>query len=159
MVRLDARQKRGSTAPHVFGHNGGHQGFYKEHIMSKDQPISLSEFIWQVKKDLLDRQLSKDDPVPLFAIDEIEVEVSVTASREAEGSAGLNLTILGVGLEAGGTGTVGKENAQTVRIKMTPLLSKAELYERLPDHIKAEIGRKSQTTVLRGDKMNTPDSA
>ena len=127
--------------------------------MSKDQPISLSEFIFQVKKDLLDKQLSKDDPVPLFAIDEIEVEVSVTASREAEGKAGLNLTILGVGLEAGGTGTVGKENAQTVRVKLSPLLSKAELFEQLPDHVKQEIRRKSTTTVLRGERTSTPDSA
>jgi hypothetical protein len=127
--------------------------------MSKDQPVSLSEFIFQVKKDLLNKQLSKDDPVPLFAIDEIEVEVSVTATREAEGKAGLNLTILGVGLEAGGTGTVGKENAQTVRVKLSPLLSKAELFEQLPDHVKQEIKRKSSTAVMRGDKISTPDSA
>ncbi len=127
--------------------------------MPNNQPISLSEFIFQVKKDLLDRQLSKGDPVPLFAIDEIEVEVSVTASREAAGSAGLNLTILGVGLEAGGTGTVGKENAQTVRVTMSPLLSKAELFEQLPENVKQEITRKSSTVVMRGDRTSTPDSA
>jgi hypothetical protein len=127
--------------------------------MSKDQPISLSEFIFQVKKDLLDKQLSKDDPVPLFAIDEIEVEVGVTATREAEGNAGLNLTILGVGLEAGGKGTVGKENAQTVRVKLSPLLSKEELFEQLPDSVKQEIRRKSSTVVMRGDRTGTPDSA
>lgn len=127
--------------------------------MSNDQPISLSEFIFQVKKDLLEKHVSKDDPVPLFAIDEVEVEVSVTASREAEGKAGLNLTILGVGLEAGGTGTVGKENVQTVRVTMTPLLSKAEIFEQLPEHIKHEIRRKMPNVMVRGDQTSTPDSA
>lgn len=54
----------------------------EEKIMSNDQPISLSEFIFQMKKDLLDKQLSKDDPVPLFTIDGIEIEIGMTATHK-----------------------------------------------------------------------------
>ena len=68
-------------------------------MTDKEQAIGLSQFICQVKKDLLSQQFTKDDPIPLFAIDEIEVEVAVTATREVKGGAkaGINLTIVGLG--------------------------------------------------------------
>ena len=123
------------------------------------QPILLSEFIFQVKQDLLDKQFSAEDPVPLFAIDEIEIEVGVTATREAEGNTGLNLTIFGIGLEAGGTGTVGKENAQTVRIKLTPLLTKEEWLSTLSPEQLQRIKAKSGEVLTRGEQVRELDAA
>ena len=47
------------------------------------KPIGLAELIYQVKRELLNPDIRKDDPVPLFAVDEIELEVAVSISREA----------------------------------------------------------------------------
>jgi hypothetical protein len=83
------------------------------------KPIGLTELIYQVKRELLSSESRKDDPVPLFAVDEIELEVAVTLSRE--GQAGINIQVLNVG------GGASREDAQTVRVRLKPLLSREEL--------------------------------
>ena len=57
---------------------------------AKDEPksIGLTELIYQVKRELLGSESRQNDPVPLFAVDEIELEVAITVSRE--GQAGIN---------------------------------------------------------------------
>jgi hypothetical protein len=75
--------------------------------------------IYQVKRELLNPEGRKDDPVPLFAVDEIELEVAVSISRE--GQAGISIQVLNVG------GGASREEAQTVRVKLKPLLSREEL--------------------------------
>ncbi len=57
--------------------------------------------------------------MPLFAVDEIELEVAVRISRD--GQAGINIQVLNLG------GGVSREDAQTVRVRLKPLLSREEL--------------------------------
>jgi hypothetical protein len=104
--------------------------------------ISLAEFIHQVKEDLLKEQFVGGGQVPLVAIQEIEVEVSVVASREAGGGAkaGLKLSVPGLG-EAGGElageGKLGRANTQMVRVKLNPLLNTEQLLAQMsPEELK-----------------------
>jgi hypothetical protein len=83
------------------------------------KPIGLTELIYQVKRELLNADGREDDPVPLFAVEEIELEVAVTVSRE--GQAGINIHVFNVG------GSASREDAQTVRVKLKPLLSHEQL--------------------------------
>ncbi len=81
-------------------------------------PIGLSELIYQVKQDLLNDS-KEDDPVPLFAVEEIQVEAAVVISRS--GNAGIDIKVFSMG--AG----VSKEDTQTVRVTLRPLRSREEL--------------------------------
>ncbi len=83
------------------------------------KPIGLTELIYQVKRELLSAESRQNDPVPLFAVDEIELELAVKVSRE--GQAGVNIQVLNVG------GGASRENAQTVKVTLKPLRSREEL--------------------------------
>jgi len=83
------------------------------------KPIGLTELIYQVKRELFSSGSRQDDPVPLFAVDEIELEVAVTVSRE--GQAGINIQVLNLG------GGASRADAQTVRVKLKPLRTREEL--------------------------------
>jgi hypothetical protein len=83
------------------------------------KPIGLTELIYQVKQELLSTESRQNDPVPLFAVDEIELELAVKVSREGE--AGINIQVLSVG------GGASRENAQTVRVTLKPLRTREEL--------------------------------
>jgi hypothetical protein len=83
------------------------------------KPIGLTELIYQVKRELLTPESRQNDPVPLFAVDEIELELAITVRRE--GQAGINVQVFSVGC---GTS---REDAQTVRVTLKPLRSREEL--------------------------------
>jgi hypothetical protein len=76
-------------------------------------PIGLTDLIYQVKRELLSGDSHADDPVPLFAVEEIQVEVAVAVSRSGEG--GINIQVFSI--DAG----VSKEDTQTVRVTLRPL--------------------------------------
>jgi hypothetical protein len=86
---------------------------------TEPKPIGLTELIYQVKRELLTAESRQNDPVPLFAVDEIELELAFTVSRE--GQAGINIQVLNVG------GGASREDAQTVRVTLKPLRSREEL--------------------------------
>jgi hypothetical protein len=88
---------------------------------AKDEPksIGLTELIYQVKRELLSSESRQNDPVPLFAVDEIELEVAITVSRE--GQAGINIQVFSLG------GGASRADAQTVRVKLKPLRTREEL--------------------------------
>lgn len=81
--------------------------------------IGLNEFIYKVKQDLLRPSPDLVDPVPIFAVDEIQLEVSVTVRKEGQG--GINIQVLNVGT------VVAKENVQVVRVTLKPLRTREEL--------------------------------
>lgn len=93
---------------------------------TESKPIGLTELIYQVKRELLSAESRQYDPVPLFAVDEIELELAVTIGREGE--AGINIQVLNVG------GGASREDAQTVRVKLKPLRSREELIADLKEH-------------------------
>jgi hypothetical protein len=86
---------------------------------TESRPIGLTELIYQVKRELLSAESRQNDPVPLFAVDEIELELAVTVSLE--GQAGINIHVLNVDSSAS------REHAQTVRVRLKPLRSREEL--------------------------------
>lgn len=88
---------------------------------TKDEPksIGLTELIYQVKRELLSSESRQNDPVPLFVVDEIELEVAITVSRE--GQAGINIQVFSLG------GGASRADAQTVRVKLKPLRTREEL--------------------------------
>ncbi len=141
--------------------------------MSKTKPIGLSEFIQQVKRDLLDEQFIDAEGVPLVAINEIEVEVSVVATREGGGSAkggakaGLKLSVPGfgeVGGELGGElgmeGKLSRANTQIVRVKLGPLVNTEKLLAGMKPEELEKIQAQARKYLARsGDRASTPDTA
>jgi hypothetical protein len=90
---------------------------------SDSESIGLTELIYKVKQELLDPGSRQADPVPLFAVGEIELEIAVSVSRE--GKAGINIQVLDLG------GGVSKAEAQIVRVTLKPLLTRDELVAEL----------------------------
>jgi hypothetical protein len=83
----------------------------------------LTDLIYQVKKELLSPESRRADPVPLFSVEAIELEVAVSVRRE--GQAGVNIQVLSAG------GGVAREDAQTVRVTLRPLRTREELIAEL----------------------------
>ncbi len=81
------------------------------------QEIGLQELIYQVKKELL--MPSGEDPVPLFYVEAVDLELSVAARKE--GQAGVKLYVVDIG------GGGGQERAQMVRVSLRPLYSQQEM--------------------------------
>ena len=79
--------------------------------------IGLRELIYQVKKELLTQ--SPDDPVPLFYVEGVDLELRVTARKE--GQAGVKIYVVDIG------GEIGQEQAQTVRVSLRPLYTREEM--------------------------------
>jgi hypothetical protein len=117
------------------------------------KPIGLVELIYQVKRELLNPDSRKDDPVPLFAVDEIELELAVSISRE--GQAGINIQVLNL------SGGASREDAQTVRVKLKPLLSREELLAVLQKRnpgLFAAVTDESQALLKGGQPSGQPPS-
>jgi hypothetical protein len=115
------------------------------------KPIGLTELIYQVKRELLSSGSRQDDPVPLFAVDEIELEVAVTVSRE--GQAGINIQVLNVG------GGASRADAQTVRVKLKPLRTREELIadlQKRDPHLFDTMTEESLNLLKGGQAANSP---
>ena len=115
------------------------------------KPIGLTELIYQVKRELLSSESRQDDPVPLFAVDEIELEVAVTVSRE--GQAGINIQVLSVG------GGASRADAQTVRVKLKPLRTREELIadlQKRDPHLFDTMTEESLNLLKGGQAANAP---
>ena len=119
-------------------------------MTDKIETIGLAEYIDKVKQDL--KQFSVDDKDKWLVIEEIEIEFSVVATKEGGGSGKLSFK-LGVpmvgetGVEVGGEGKLGREKVQTVRLKLSPLLDKAQIIEALSEEQKIDI---TDTTLASG---------
>ena len=81
------------------------------------EEIGLQELLYQVKKELLAQ--SPDDPVPLFYVEGVDLELSITARKEAQ--AGVKIYVVDIG--GGGS----QEREQTVRVSLRPLYSREEM--------------------------------
>lgn len=120
---------------------------------AKDEPksIGLTELIYQVKRELLSSESRQNDPVPLFAVDEIELEVAITVSRE--GQAGINIQVFSLG------GGASRADAQTVRVKLKPLRTREELIadlQKRDPHLFDTITKESLLRLLKGGQADKP---
>jgi len=92
------------------------------YLDNKDS-ISLSDLIYWVKKELFLPLEKNENPVPLFMIDEITVEVNFVVSGASKG--GFDLKV--VSLE----GDVSEERVQKATVHMRPIIPMSVLSERL----------------------------
>jgi len=81
------------------------------------EEIGLQELLHQVKQELLAQ--SPDDPVPLFYVEGVDLELSVRVHKQ--GQAGIKVYVVDVG------GEVGKERGHVVRVSLRPLYSREEM--------------------------------
>ncbi len=99
--------------------------------------VKLSELIHWVKKELLSDEAFRDDPVPLFVIDEVTVEVNFVLSGEGEG--GFNLQVVKAGAK------VAEQRVQKAIVKMKPVVPYERVRDRLGkeqlEHLENEIAR------------------
>ncbi len=111
----------------------------------ESKPIGLRELVLKVKEELLSRESLKADPAPLLAVDEVELELAVSVSREGE--AGISVQVLSVG------GRRSRADTQTVRVRLKPLFDKeeliADLRKRDPDLY--ERARDAAGRTLKGE--------
>lgn len=116
--------------------------------------ISLSELITKVKSDLLSQTGLDNKNNPLLFLEEVEITAQVVAKREKGegGKAGLSLSVLGFGADAGvdTKTTVASELTQTVTVKLSPLFGKAEYVQRLSPEDKAKVLGTVQQGAVRG---------
>jgi hypothetical protein len=81
------------------------------------EEIGLQELLHQVKQELLAQ--SPDDPVPLFYVEGVELELSVLVRKQ--GQAGIKVYVVDVG------GEFGRERGHLVRVTLRPLYSREEM--------------------------------
>jgi hypothetical protein len=107
--------------------------------------INLADFIQQLKADLKPIQ-----DAPLFYIDSIEVEAHVVASLAQSGNAGIKISILNFGAQAGVDSKRETAYSQTVKIKLSPVFSKEELKNTLSPEKLNQAKQTASQTVMRG---------
>lgn len=108
------------------------------------RPIGLTELIHQVKRELLSPERQAGDPAPLFAVDEVELEISFTATAGLNGKIDLKVVSLGSDLS--------EERVQTVRVTFKPLIGGAESLAKLrtQDLLEAERIEADSLRMLKG---------
>lgn len=117
----------------------------------REERIGLAELIYKVKQELLSPEARGRDPVPLFAVDEIQVEATVVIAREATG--GINIQVINAGMSGS------RETGQTVRVTLKPLRTREELVadlgEQAPQMFE-EMRRESLALLKAGLQHDEP---
>ncbi len=125
--------------------------------------ISLSELITKVKDDLLTQTVIDNKNSRLLFLEEIEITAQVVVKRgKGEGGkAGLSLSVLGFGADAGvdTKTTVARELTQTVTVKLSPLFGKAEYMQGLSPEDKAKVMGTVKQGAVRGHDDGMGDIA
>jgi len=101
------------------------------------EDIGLVELIDRLKQDLV--QTHRGD-VPLFAITNVEITISFTATRSKNG--GIDLKVISAGADRS------REQVQQITVNLESLISIDELRAQLPDKMKPAIVRK----IVRGEE-------
>lgn len=95
--------------------------------MPNPKPIGLKELILKVKEDLLE----PDDSQPLFVVGPVELEITFTVERNAQG--GVDFQVVQGGVEKSRT------EAQKVKVRLDPLLSREEALQNLTPMQKRQL--------------------
>jgi hypothetical protein len=82
------------------------------------EKIALSETILQLRRELLDAQRQADREDLKFLIEENEVELQVTATKEKAGRGRVKFWVVDAELQ----GKVAHEAVQTLRLKLKPIV-------------------------------------
>ncbi len=125
------------------------------YLDNKDS-VKLSELIHWVKKELLSDEMRDNDPVPLFVIDEVTVEVNFVLS--GEGGTGFDLKVVKADAK------VKEDRIQKAVVRMKPLVPYQELadeFSRRHPEIREKAVDDSVKVLLKGsktfDEENVPE--
>ncbi len=116
--------------------------------------LTLQTLINKVKEDLFSpyqgAELEGKSVYPLFFVDEVELELSVGITYSNE--AGIKVNILQT-VEAGVTGGAEASQTHTMKVKLTPILSRDELRELLDKdtRLMAGIREASRAALTKGE--------
>ena len=122
--------------------------------------IGLGEFIAKVKEDLKPTEDS-----PIFFLEKAELEIHVTASQEvagkgeAKGKTDLKLNVLGFDvlklgegeIVGGASGKLQRQDVHTIKVTLTPILSKEEIKSTLSKKELDEVTKNSKK-LFRGEQ-------
>ncbi len=89
-----------------------------------DKPVSLRDLIYWVKQELLSEEAQQEDPVPLFTIDEVTVEINFVVEGTLKGGFSA-LKIVEAGSE------VSEQRVQKATVKLTPILEREQLIDEM----------------------------
>ncbi|MDQ2807445.1 MAG: hypothetical protein M3Z04_11125 [Chloroflexota bacterium] len=112
--------------------------------MADNEMIGIQELISQVKRELL---ATHDDQHPLFVVGSVELQISFTAERNANG--GVDLKIIQAGTSAK---TI---DVQSVRVTLQPIINLDEVRKGLSD---AQVDTARQA-VTRGESEAVQSAA
>lgn len=126
--------------------------------------IGLGAFIAKVKEELKPIEDS-----PIFFLEKAELEINVTVSQEGtaegkvKGKADLKINVLGADVklgeaEAGGeaSGKLQRQKVHTVKVTLTPILSKEEIISTLSKEEKDKLNKTSKVLFRGGQKEDKP---
>ena len=113
------------------------------------ETLELSELIQHIKQELLTQSPDRNNDIPLFSVDSVELELQVTVKKEAKG--GLKLYVAEAGT------TLNQENIQKIKLTLSPLLDKETLLKiyksRYPEKWK-EFLKTGGDALTKGGKDN-----
>ena len=87
------------------------------------KPVSLRELIYWVKEELLSELARQQDPVPLFAVDEVTVEVNFVVDGTLQG--GFDIKVVQASSE------VSEQRVQKAVVKLSPVLDRQAIIDEL----------------------------
>ena len=115
-------------------------------MLDNKKTVKLSELIHWVKKELLSDNALKNDPVPLFIIDEVTVEINFTLS--GEGEAGFDLVVVKSGAK------VAEERVQKAIVRMKPLIPFERVREKLSKEQLEQFENEGVKVFLKGHSLS-----
>lgn len=91
--------------------------------------MTLHQLIEEVKRELLTptRASTREELYPFLFVDEVELEVNVAVTNTLSDSGRLTLYVVEAGLE----GEKSQQQGHTVKVKLSPLITKEEMRARL----------------------------
>ncbi|MCP4362295.1 MAG: hypothetical protein GY796_30175 [Chloroflexi bacterium] len=114
-------------------------------------PLSLHQLIEHVKEELLTPTTARsmDEMYPFLFVDEVELEVKVAVVDKLAGGMKVSLQVL----EAGVDPEKSWDRAHTVKIKLSPLLTKEEMRTRLKldNRLWSRIEQTTKKATVKGD--------
>jgi len=123
---------------------------------NQGNPIGLAELVEQVKQELLSAAPSKDN-VPIFFVDNVELQLQVTVKREGQGQVKVDVVSLG-GAEVGGG--ISRDDVHQVKVTLSPLFDKAQLMEwyktLYPNEVLPTV-KQSLESLMKGHGGNLAD--
>jgi hypothetical protein len=117
--------------------------------------IGLAQFIAQVKRELLDDNNRDAQKRPLLLVDNIELEVQITTSKDAKG--GIKVQVLAASGELGAG--LKREDTHKVRLTLSPIMTHPERAAALRETDQWASIREDQIGITKGPSSPNQSTA